>query len=266
MTAWSMAPVCDKCLERVGPQEGTLCSVCGEALGLESARFAAALGVTECTMCRLAPPDFTRAVSFSSYRDELREVLHLLKYEGRRRLARGPLGAWLAEAVGSLAGEAGDELTVIAVPLFGARERTRGFNQSVLLADAAIEHLRRARPQWKLTGAHAALVRVRDTDAQFGLNPQQRRHNLRGAFRVRLPECVRGREVLLVDDIMTTGSTARECARVLRRAGATKVWVATVARAQAEVPADAIVGRGDVAMWTMQEPDVSRKKSFVSLN
>lgn len=254
--------MCDACLERVGPQEGMLCSVCGEALGLESARFAAALGATQCTMCRLAPPDFARAVSYATYRDELREVLHLLKYEGRQRLARGPLGEWLAQAIAGLAADAGPELTVIAVPLFPARERMRGFNQSALLAEAAIAKLRRTYPQWKLMSAHNAMARVRDTDAQFGLNPQQRRANLRGAFRVRQPEGVKGREVLLVDDIMTTGSTARECARVLLRAGATKVWVATVARAQAEAAAGILVGAGDVAMWTLREPDGNRQQSF----
>lgn len=264
MTAWSVAPVCDECLERVGPQEGTLCSVCGEALGLESARFAAALGATVCTMCRMAPPDFTRAVSFATYREELREVLHLLKYNGRRRLAHKPLGQWLAAAVAGVAGEAAAEMVVVAVPLFPARERMRGFNQSVLLAEGAIQHLRRLHPEWKLCEAHGALARVRDTDAQFGLNPQQRRNNLRGAFRVRQPELVRGREVLLIDDIMTTGSTARECARVLMRAGASKVWVATVARAQAEVAAGTSAGSGDVAMWTLQEPDPRMRKSFVS--
>lgn len=264
MTAWSMAPVCDKCLERVGPQEGMLCLVCGEALGLESARFAAALGATECTMCRMAPPDFTRAVAFAAYRDELREVLHMLKYDGRRRLARRPLGEWLAAAIATLAGQAAPQLTVIAVPLFAMRERMRGFNQSVLIADAAIQHLRRSHPQWKLTSAYSALARVRDTDAQFGLNPHQRRNNLRGAFRVRQPERIRGREVLLVDDIMTTGSTARECARVLLRAGAAKVWVATVARAQAEAAAGAFVAGADVAMWTLQQPDPRGRESFAS--
>jgi len=74
------------------------------------------------------------------------------------------------------------------------------------------------------------LCRVRATQSQIGLTRHQRRENLRGAFAVTAPEEIRGREVLLVDDVMTTGTTAAECARALRRAGASAVWVATVAR------------------------------------
>ena len=74
------------------------------------------------------------------------------------------------------------------------------------------------------------LERKRETASQIGLTSHQRRENLRGAFGVAQPELVNGREVLVVDDVYTTGATVSECARVLRRAGATKVWVATVAR------------------------------------
>ena len=229
MTAWSSTPVCTACVERVGPQPaGTLCEICGEALGMESARFAASMGVRACTMCRLAPPDFTRAVAYAAYDDELREMLHLLKYDRIRRLAQRPLGEWLAEAILLLEGQAATTLKVVAVPLFAARERTRGFNQSIALADAATTHLRKLRPELAASPPRTtALTRTRDTEAQFNLLPNARRRNLRGAFRVPDADAIRGHEVLLIDDIMTTGATARECARVLIRAGAAKVWVAT---------------------------------------
>jgi ComF family protein len=248
MTAWSAAPVCTACVERVGPQSGALCEICGESLGMESARFAAAMGASACTLCRLAPPDFTRAVAYAAYDDELREMLHLLKYGRVLALADAPLGEWLASAVRTLAAGASAELTVIAVPLFAARERQRGFNQSVVLADAAVARLEKAWPG--LATAHRAMERVRDTEAQYGLTAHQRRRNLRGAFRVVDAEAVRGKEVLLVDDIMTTGATARECARMLMRAGAAKVWVATLARVQAEKVAD-------VAVWDVVGPGVA---------
>jgi glutamine phosphoribosylpyrophosphate amidotransferase len=74
------------------------------------------------------------------------------------------------------------------------------------------------------------LLRTRDTSSQIGLTSHQRRVNLRGAFAVARSAEVTGREVLLVDDVYATGATATECARVLRRAGASQVWVATVAR------------------------------------
>ncbi|HEX7159368.1 MAG TPA: hypothetical protein VF214_10155, partial [Edaphobacter sp.] len=127
-----------------------------------------------------------------------------------------------------------------AVPLFSSKQRRRGYNQTVLLADAALAELRRTRPEWRLVAAHGALQRVKDTESQFGLTPHGRRRNLRGAFEVVDPVAVSGREVLLLDDIYTTGATARECARVLRRAGASKVWVATLSRTQREM----------VAMWS----------------
>lgn len=239
MISVSRAGVCDACVARVGAQDqleqlGVLCTRCGDALGMESARFAAAMGTTECTMCRLAPPDFARAVAYAEYDGEMRELLHLLKFNGVRQVACHLLGDCLAKAVLKLEDQAARELVVIAVPLFVARHRSRGFNQATLLAESAIKHLRKQRRGWKLELNERSLARVKDTRALFTMQPQERRRNLRGAFRVVDTEAVRGREVLLVDDIMTTGATARECARVLLRAGAAKVWVATVAKAQPE--------------------------------
>jgi ComF family protein len=204
-------------------------------------------------MCRLAAPEFARAVAYAEYDGEMREMLHLLKFGGRREVAAHVLGEWLAEAICKLESDAARELVVIPVPLFAARERSRGFNQAKLLAQAAVKHLRKTRRGWKLRMEAGALKRVKDTNALFSLQPHQRRRNLRGAFRVAESEAVRGREVLLVDDIMTTGATARECARVLLAAGAAKVWVATVAKAQPDSAplsrGDPFGGRPDVARW-----------------
>ncbi len=220
-----------------------LCLVCGEALGMESERFAEGFGDAGrvCTPCRRVPPGFARAVAYGMYEGELREMVHLLKYEQVRSLAR-PLGRMLADAVELLAGEvseASEELLVVAVPLFGKKERGRGFNHAELLAGAALRRLRRTRPEWRLRSAHDLMQRVRETESQFGLTPHARRLNVRGAFAVRDADAVAGRDVLLIDDIYTTGATARACAQVLRRAGARSVLVATLARAQVET----------VAMW-----------------
>lgn len=237
MISISRAGVCEACIASVEPQDehlNPLCSRCGDALGMESARFASAMGTSECTMCRLAPPDFARAVAYAEYDGELREMLHLLKFNGVREVAGHVLGQWLAHAVLKLESQAARDLVVIPVPLFAARERTRGFNQSSLLAESAVKHLRKLRRGWKLSINTKSLARVKDTRALFTMQPHERRKNLRGAFRVTNAEAIRGREVLLIDDIMTTGATARECARVLLRAGAAKVWVATVAKAQPE--------------------------------
>ncbi|GGG64209.1 hypothetical protein GCM10011585_02230 [Edaphobacter dinghuensis] len=161
-------------------------------------------------------------------------MVHLLKYERMSAVAR-PLGRMLACAIEMLNGQIGAELMVVAVPLFPSKERQRGYNQAVLLADAALAKLKETQPEWKLRAAHSVIRRVRDTESQFALTTHGRRRNLKGAFAVRDGATLAGREVLLVDDIYTTGATARECARVLRRAGAAKVWVATLARAQREM-------------------------------
>ena len=128
----------------------------------------------------MAPPEFERAVSFGTYEGELRALVQMLKFDGVPGVA-AVLGDWLAEAMLALEPV---EMLVVAVPLFGARERQRGYNQSVLLADRALARLRRTRPEWKLTAAHGALKRVRRTESQYVLSRRGRRRNLRGAFAV----------------------------------------------------------------------------------
>ena len=246
-------PVCEACVRRVTPYKAPGCWRCGEAEGvsldMEDIRFSRAVRV-ECRVCKAVPPDFARAVAYGLHDGELRELIALLKFNRVRGVA-DLMGGRLAQAVLQLEGEAAPHLLVVAVPLFAARERWRGFNQSVLLADAALKYLGRMRPGWRLTRAHSLLQRVRETESSFRLSPKGRRDNLRGAFRV--TQDVLAREVLLIDDIYTSGATARECARMLMRAGAAKVWVATLARAQKQSAVQQSQDSGEaVALWDMQ--------------
>jgi len=170
-------------------------------------------------------------VSYGLYEGRMRDAIHAVKYDRLHRAAR-PLGVMLAEAIGGLAGEAPAELLVIPVPLHRLKYAQRGFNQSRLLAEEALGFLRMSHPEWRLTLAAGTLLRLRATESQAGLTPRQRRLNLKGAFSVSDAKQVAGRDVLVVDDILTTGATARAAAKVLMDAGAASVWVATLARAQ----------------------------------
>ena len=165
----------------------------------------------------------------------MREAIHALKY-GRLHPAAQRLGQMLANAIAQLATEAPADLLVIPVPLHRSRYAQRGFNQSRSLATQALQFLRRTHPEWRLTLASSALMRLRATGSQAGLTPRQRRLNVRNAFSVSDPSQVAAQHILLVDDILTTGATARAAAQTLLKAGAASVWVATLARAQRSVP------------------------------
>jgi ComF family protein len=184
-------------------------------------------GALRCGQCQLEEPIFHRAAAYGSYEGELRGLLHLLKYDGVRPAA-GVLGAKLADVIADLAQGFGTTSPVaVVLPLHAAKLRQRGFNQSELIARAALK-LKPGGRELQLNSA--VLVRQRATESQTGLTPPQRRENVKGAFRVSLPEQVAGRDILLMDDVYTTGATVSECSRVLRRAGARRVFVATVAR------------------------------------
>lgn len=221
----SRLPVCDDCLSSIHPIADGVCAVCGERL-VSIHAFAGQDEEPVCGLCRRLNPPFEKAAAYGSYDGGLRELIHLLKFE-QVRPAANVLGRMLAEVIAGLEiAFAADSMLVVPVPLHARKLRQRGFNQAELIARAAMK-VRRAEHYALLP---KLLERRRETKSQIGLTSHQRRENLRGAFAVTDPPAIAGREVLLVDDVYTTGTTASECARVLRRAGASKVWVATVAR------------------------------------
>lgn len=174
-----------------------------------------------CGGCLRNPPPFDRTVVMGAYEGELQKLVQLLKYERMR-----PLGALLGRQLGERVAAAGIEAdVVIPTPLHWRRRLSREFNQSALLARALASAIDvPCRPSW--------IRRSKATVSQTGLTDRERHRNMRAVFQVAAPAKLRGKRVLLVDDVITTGATLAACARVVKRAGAESVAVAAPARAQ----------------------------------
>ncbi|MGD1016373.1 MAG: ComF family protein [Roseiarcus sp.] len=166
------------------------------------------------------PPAFRRARAVARFEDgPARRLVHRLKYSDRGELAR-PLGAWMARAGADLLAEAD---AIVPVPLHPFRLWTRRFNQAAALARAIAQRTGKPfEPQ--------ALQRVKATRSQVGLSREQRAENVQGAFRASPGAPIRGRRIVLVDDVLTSGATANAAARALLRAGASGVDLLVFAR------------------------------------
>jgi competence protein ComFC len=196
-----VAPFCERCSE---PFEGSM-----------SSAFI-------CANCAHRAIYFDAAVAAYRSRGIVREIIHEFKYARQTHL-RYLIAQWLRAALDD---ERLREISfdlIVPVPLHPARQRERGFNQASLLAESlCAETAVPSRP---------VLERIRYTTTQTALDRSERMENLHNAFRLRKKADVRGLRVLLIDDVLTTGSTLSECARVLKRAGASSVHAATAARA-----------------------------------
>lgn len=207
--AESDAPICAACRDKIDLLPTPLCRKCG---------LPAEGSVPRCRQCR-GYYAFDSARSAGWHEEPLRDAIHLLKYRGCRALA-APLARIFVE---SPAGRGISAEAILPVPLHGTRLRARGFNQSELLA-------RELGAAWGIPVLARALVRWRATPSQVGLSAEERQSSLRGAFKVSRPELVAGRNLLVVDDVFTTGSTVSEVARTLKLAGAGRVTALTISR------------------------------------
>lgn len=174
-----------------------------------------------CEECLRHPPPFLWTAAAGIYDGELRRAIRRFKFDGSFHLDRA-LGELLHESLAVRLDEYAPHL-LVPVPLHSSRLRQRSFNQALLLA-------RDLGRRGKIAVAPRLLRRVRSTPPQPGLSVAERRSNLRHAFALSRP--LAGERVLLIDDVMTTGATARACAEVLRAGGATEVAVAVLGRAQ----------------------------------
>lgn len=204
--------MCSVCLASIVlPEPLGSCSRCGQRLTGDQ---------NPCTACRQHPPAYDSACSWALYAGVARALVHLLKYEQVL-----PLGRYFARQLHQLPLPAFD--TAVPVPLGRQRRRERGYNQ----AEEVARHL--ARLRGRACASHW-LRRRKETQSQAGLDADQRERNVRDAFvALRTPE-IRQHRILLVDDVLTTGATARAAAAALKSAGAPQVHLLTVARADLE--------------------------------
>ena len=209
--------LCTGCLNRIPfvAQDG-VCSVCGRAVEGLSGEYLC----EDCARPKTRPA-FDRAASAFRFEGAAREML--LGYKFNRRLwLRDDFTDWLEAAVRARFDAAAVD-AVLPMPLTRFHRLDRGYNQSACLAAALAKRLDR-----RFDGG--VLGRIGRPRRQAELSEEERRENVKGTIAVRRPERVRGRTVLVIDDVMTTGSTLSECARVLKAAGAARVWCATLAR------------------------------------
>ncbi len=209
----------------IGGWEGLLCRRCAVELPwLARCCPRCAFPLKEeselCGYCRSLKFVFDECVALGSYRGEIRQALHRFKYHGKKSQAR-PWGLLLAAKLSALVWLSSVDF-LVSVPLSRQRLLKRGYNQVALLSAVVGKELH--------LPVREVLERVRDTQSQTGLNRKQRSENIKGAFRCR-ERLQEGCHVLLLDDILTSGATVEEAARVLKTAGAGKVSVAVLARA-----------------------------------
>ncbi|MCX5779629.1 MAG: ComF family protein [Firmicutes bacterium] len=208
---YSKLPWCQECLDRMLELQcsGSTCQKCGKYLPGE-------LGL--CADCRLNPPPFEISRAVGPYEEQYRLATKVLKFMGKKYLAQ-QMGAMMAAKIGSEPNFEPIDL-IVPVPIAPNSLQVRGFNQTALLA-------KQIGKQLGIKVDYGVIVRVKDTPHQTELSREEREKNLLQAFAVKAGSQLAGKSVLLVDDVYTTGSTARECTRVLLEAGAKRVCIIT---------------------------------------
>lgn len=208
---------CTLCRQQIVPLHAPFCDRCGMPIAADR---------LVCPDCESgSEPEFNWSLAAGAYTGVLRTAIHKLKFDGKVAIAQ-PLGELLADAVAAPSPariNPADFDCIVPVPLHPGRRHERGFNQAERIA----------RPISARYGTHldtVGLRRARRTRSQTNFNRVERARNVAGVFETRTPLYFDGQSVMLIDDVLTTGSTLNECAKVIKNAGAKRVVVAAVAR------------------------------------
>ncbi|MDI6739423.1 MAG: ComF family protein [Candidatus Edwardsbacteria bacterium] len=224
-------PFCAACHGPMpGRERGAVCSACWSAYPRWQADACQRCGmpvpvsneVRLCAQCVIPGWGCAAIRALGPFAAPVSEAVHLLKYSDRRSVAK-KLGGMMAEAVKDDPAYWQADL-ILAVPLHPARQRERGYNQAQLLAEQVGNIMSKPAPD-------KVLVRMKNTGSQTAMNRQERKKNVEDIFRVKRPDTVRGKSVILVDDVLTTGATIGSCGQSLLRADAKSVLALTAAAA-----------------------------------
>ncbi|MBU1486548.1 ComF family protein [bacterium] len=208
--------VCARCLSEI-ETISCYCQKCGLPLSPSFAEIKDPL----CEPCQRKKRQFHLSRSAAPFFGNVRECIHLFKYSKKMALAK-PLGDLMLKALFSFWPDLEIDL-ILPVPLHPDKEDSRGFNQAYLLA-------RQISKSIKVPAVKSNLQRIVNTASQTSLSPKERLKNVKGAFKIKRPEALAGKKILLIDDVFTTGATVEECSRILKAAGVREVNVFTLAR------------------------------------
>lgn len=208
--------ICDKCLQKLPYQTGRVCYKCGDTV-FGSGSY--------CLHCKdhEKPYEFARAPF--TYEGAIKTLIYKLKYSKGKYLAPY-LSLFLLD---EFAKQDWNVDVVIPVPLFASREKKRGFNQATLLSSQFTNML-------NLPIDTQTLIRIKNTPTQTKLTKQERKINLTKAFKVTNKQNVKNKNILLIDDVFTTGATIEECSEVLKKAGAKNIYILTLAHVKQNLP------------------------------
>ncbi len=208
--------VCHACLESVKPPRTAFCPICGRYFDYRGEPHI-------CGDCQKSPPPFFCHRSCGKYQEKLKDIILLYKYREFQVLGRDL--AFLVDRILSDDKELWRGIeAAVAVPLHAKKLKRRGFNQAEIIARIVAK-------QRNMEFIDRVLVKIKNTPPQTSLVAEERKRNVKGTFSIQKAERIKGKSILLVDDVYTTGSTIRECSSVLKEAGVKGVKAITLAQA-----------------------------------